>query len=68
MEGYKVSIKDNEAILKVVKKSFDTDNEKAVAILTAEVQEMLYGMSEQEFIQKASVLPPRKVNGDKIAE
>lgn len=58
--------KDDAAILKMVKKLVDTDTVKAVAIKSAEVQETLYGMTEQKFIELAQVLPPRgtKVGGN----
>lgn len=52
--------KDDNAILKAVKKVIETDNLKAVQVVSSNVQETLYGMSEQDFIAHASVLPPRK--------
>ena len=52
--------KDDAHILKQVKKLIDDDNTKAVHIVNAQVQETLYGMSEQKFIELAEILPPRK--------
>lgn len=52
--------KDDAHILKQVKKIIDSDTEKAVHIVSAEVKETLYGMTEQKFIEVAEVLPPRK--------
>lgn len=52
--------KDENAMLKAVKKVVETDSLKAVAVVSSMVQETLYGMSEQEFIAHATVLPPRK--------
>lgn len=52
--------KDDNAILKAVKKVIETDTLKAVQVVSSNVQETLYGMSEQDFIAHASVLPPRK--------
>lgn len=51
--------KDNEALLKKVKPLIETDTVKAVHIVDTEEIETLYGMTEQEFIQYAKVLPPR---------
>lgn len=52
--------KDDNAVLKAVKKVIDTDGIKAVHVVHTSVQETLYGMSEQDFIANATVLPPRK--------
>ena len=51
--------KDNETLLKKVKPLIETDDVKAVHIVDSEQIETLYGMTEQEFIQYAKVLPPR---------
>lgn len=51
--------KDNETLLKKVKPLIETDTVKAVHIVNTEEIETLYGMSEQEFIEHAKVLPPR---------
>lgn len=53
--------KDENTMLKQVKKVVDTETVKAVHIVDSEVVETLYGMTEQEFIEHAEVLPPRKV-------
>lgn len=52
--------KDENAMLKAAKKVVETDTLKAVHIVSSCVQETLYGMSEQEFISHATILPPRK--------
>lgn len=52
--------KDDEAILKAVKKAIETDTLKPVQVVSSMVQETLYGMTEQDFIAHASILPPRK--------
>lgn len=52
--------KDDAHILKVVRKIVDNDTTKAVHIKSATVEETLYGMSEQKFIELADILPPRK--------
>lgn len=54
--------KDSESLLKKVKPLIETDTVKAVHIVDSEEIETLYGMTEQEFIQYAKVLPPR--NGE----
>lgn len=52
--------KDDKALLKAVKKAIETDAIKPVQIVSSVVQETLYGMSEQDFIAHATILPPRK--------
>ena len=51
--------KDDKALMKQVSKVIDNDTVKAVHVVHKEEMETLYGMSEQEFIEKAKVLPPR---------
>lgn len=51
--------KDTESLLKKVKPLIETKTIKAVHIVDSEEIETLYGMTEQEFIQYAKVLPPR---------
>lgn len=52
--------KDENAMLKAVKKVIESDTLKAVQVVDSMVQETLYGMSEQDFIAHAVILPPRK--------
>lgn len=54
--------KDDKTILKHVEKLINNETVKAVHITSATVNETLYGMSEQRFIELAEVLPPRKNN------
>lgn len=51
--------KDDEVLLKKVRPLLETETVKAVHIVDKEEIETLYGMTEQEFIQHAKVLPPR---------
>ena len=53
---------DNAAILKAVKKIHETDTFKCVAVQSVSVKEILYGMTEIDFIKHAKVLPPRTGN------
>lgn len=53
--------KDDEALLKKVKPIIETEDIKAVHIVDSKQTETLYGMTEQEFIEYAKVLPPRTV-------
>lgn len=53
------TFKDEKAMMKAAEKLLNTETEKAVHIVSSEEIETLYGMTEQEFIQKAKVLPPR---------
>ena len=45
--------------LAYIQKNLQTDDKKYVAITSYIVHENLYGMSEQEFIAHAKILPPR---------
>ena len=62
--------KDDKAILKTAEKVINTNTVKAVHVASAEVQETLYGMTEQRFIELADILPPRKEysNPDEVGE
>lgn len=51
--------KDDESLMKKVRPLLETETLKAVHIVDKEEIETLYGMTEQEFIQYAKVLPPR---------
>ena len=53
---------DHVAILKAVKKLHETDTFKCVAVQNVSVKEILYGMTEAEFIARAKILPPRSGN------
>ena len=53
------TFKDEKAMMKAAEKVINSDTEKAVHIVDSEEIETLYGMTEQEFIEKAKVLPPR---------
>lgn len=50
--------KDEKAMLKQVEKVINNDTVKAVHIVSYEVQETRYGMTEQQFIECAEILPP----------
>ena len=52
---------DNEnELLKVCQKLFDTDSFKLVKVSDFSEEEVLLGMPESKFIEYADVLPPRK--------
>jgi hypothetical protein len=53
-------ITDNDTMLKKVKEKLETETLKPVHITSAQENETLYGMTEEDFIKIASVLPPRK--------
>ena len=46
-------------MLKAAAAIIDSDTEKAVHVVHAEVKETLYGMKETDFISMAEILPPR---------
>lgn len=57
--------KDTADLLKQVSKVVDKENElKAVAILSVNIKETLYGMDEQKFIEGAEILPNRGEDSD----
>lgn len=58
--------KDDESLMKKVRPLLETDTLKAVHIVSKEEIETLYGMTEQDFIHYAKVLPPR--NGATVDE
>lgn len=51
--------KDDEALMKKVRPLIETETLKAVHVVNREEIETLYGMTEQDFIEHAEVLPPR---------
>lgn len=51
--------KSDKDLMKVVSPQIDNEEQKAVHIVAQEEIETLYGMTEQDFIQFAKVLPPR---------
>lgn len=56
--------KGDEALMKKVRSLLETETLKAVHIVDKEEVKTLYGMTEQDFIQYAKVLPPRNVATD----
>lgn len=50
---------DEKKLMKATKAAIETDEIKVVQIVSAEEIETLYGMKEQDFINSASILPPR---------
>ena len=53
------SFVDNDTLLKAIKKAYENDTFKCVAVQEVDEKEVLYGMEEIEFIKLAKVLPPR---------
>ena len=49
----------NEALLKKLKDLYETEEEKLVHIESHKTEELLLGMTEEDFIRLATVLPPR---------
>lgn len=52
---------DEKSLLKALTKTVQDNDIKVVSIISASQFETLYGMSENDFIKSAKVLPPRKV-------
>ena len=60
------TFKSKKDVLKAFSKVYDEDDvKKAVSIVDYKEEETLYGMTEQEFLEIAKVLPKR---GEKKAE
>lgn len=53
------SFTDTATALKSIKKAYETDTVKCVSVQEMNEKELLYGMSELDFIKLAKVLPPR---------
>lgn len=51
--------KDERSMLKRIKPMVENDTIKVVHVQGSETVETLYGMSEQQFIDTATILPPR---------
>ena len=50
---------DTNALLKALKKVYETEEHKLVAVQEVDEKEVLYGMKEVDFIKLATILPPR---------
>lgn len=60
--------KDKDELLKKVKPLIETETEKPVYVVDYEEIETLYGMTEQDFIEHAQVMPPRKTDESEAPE
>jgi hypothetical protein len=60
--------KDDETLLNKVKEVIETETLKAVHIVGKEEIQTLYGMTEQEFIEHAEVLPKRTSTEENVTE
>lgn len=69
-EKFKLSgnITESAEALKLIKKHYETKDFKPTAVLSLSTEEVLYGMSEEQFIKLAEVLPPRKLYGENTDE
>ena len=54
---------DERALMKAIKKLYETNTFKCVAISKVTQREILYGMPESKFIELATILPPRGTKG-----
>ena len=54
--------KDERSILRKIKPMLENDTVKVVHVQNFTVESTLYGMTEEEFIASAEILPPRKAN------
>lgn len=52
--------KDEKAMMKKIAPMVDSETVKAVHVQSFVNEQTLYGMTEQEFIEQAHILPPRK--------
>ena len=51
--------KDEKHLMKQVESVINTDEVKAVHVVSTEIEYSLFGMDEQKFIENAEILPPR---------
>lgn len=51
--------KDNDAVLKAARPLVETETDKAVSVVSITINETLYGMTEEQFLSMAEVLPAR---------
>ena len=51
--------RDEKTMLKRIKPLLESDTVKVVHVQSAVTEETLYGMTEQQFIDSATILPPR---------
>ena len=54
------TIKDDAKLLSKVKHLYDAEDGKIVHIYGSTVEEILYGMTEEQFVAGAEILPNRK--------
>ena len=58
------TFKEKKALLKAVKSVLETEEISVAKIVDVAVEEKLYGMTEQKFIENADILPPRKTKDE----
>lgn len=51
--------KDEKHLMKAIREKVDTEDVKAVHLVSVDVKEVLYGMYEDDFIKHAKELTPR---------
>lgn len=56
--------KDEKAMMKKVSAIIDNNEVKAVHVVDTKVNETLYGMTEEQFISMAEILPSRNKTAD----
>lgn len=54
------TFKDSKKLMRKVEEIVNSDTMKAVKILSIDIEQILYGMTEQKFIETAEILPDRK--------
>ena len=65
---YPDDAKGNKKLMEAIRKSYETDTFKIVSVVSKEVKEDLYGMSEQKFIETAEILPLRETKPKAVKE
>lgn len=53
------AIPDNADVMKLLKKQYESETLKLCAIVNQKSETLLYGMTEEKFIELATVMPPR---------
>lgn len=54
---------DSKTLLKMLRKTIETETETVAGVINVKVEEQLFGMPETEFMEHAVILPPRTTEG-----
>lgn len=58
------TFKEKKALLKAVKNILENDEISVAKIVDVTIEQKLYGMTKQKFIENADILPPRETKDE----